>query len=98
MNELGKFLRRRSKEIGLTMSEVARRASKSRQTLHQMTMPSARLPHLQTIVDVARVLNVHPADLVAVLFDDASLRPRRHATGCRCGLGAMPVEGSDQIP
>lgn len=97
MNELGKFLRRRSKEIGLSMSDVARRANKSRQTLHQLTVPSARLPHLKTIADIARVINVHPADLVAVLFEDASLRPKGHAAGCRCGLAPAPEPGEQAV-
>lgn len=74
---LGRFLESRTTELGLTLSEVARRAAKSRQTLHALSQTHARLPELQTLIDLALVLGVHPLRLIHLVFEDVRL-PTKH--------------------
>lgn len=82
MNALGRYLRARAKERGLSMAELARSSGKSRQTLHTLSQEGARLPELQTLIDLALVLGVHPLRLIHLVFEDVKLpsgQARSHA-------------------
>jgi transcriptional regulator with XRE-family HTH domain len=74
---LGRFIGMRAEELGLSLSEVAKRAGKSRQTLHALSQAHARLPELQTLIDLALVLGVHPLRLIHLVFEDVKL-PTKH--------------------
>lgn len=82
MNALGRYLRARTKERGISMAELARRAGKSRQTIHALSQAGARLPELQTLIDLGLVLGVHPLRLIHLVFEDVKLtrsQERSHA-------------------
>lgn len=76
-NALGRFIRSRAKELGLSLAEVARRAHKSRQTLYALGVAGGRLPDLETLVEFALVLGVHPLRLIHLVFEDYHL-PVKH--------------------
>ncbi len=73
MNALGRYLRERCAQRGLSSSELARRAGKSRQTLLSIGTASGRLPAIETLVDLALVLDVHPLRLMQLVFEDMPL-------------------------
>ena len=70
MNALGRFLRSRTRELGISLSELARRSGKSRQTLHSLSVNGERLPEIETLIDLALSLDVHPMRLLHLVFDD----------------------------
>lgn len=71
MNDhLNSYLRRRAQTLGMTMSDVGRKAGLSRQTLYGLAQVPHKLPSLQTIVSLAQVLEVHPLKLLQALFED----------------------------
>lgn len=82
MNELrqtlGDYIRRRSRQLGLTRREVCRRARISPQTLYSLDEVPQKLPSLPTVVALADVLNVHPLRLLHLVFDEVGL-PREAA-------------------
>jgi transcriptional regulator with XRE-family HTH domain len=64
-------IRTRAQALGISSSEMCRRAKLSRQTLHNLTSGnSGKLPSLQTIVALARVLHIHPMRLLQLVFDE----------------------------
>jgi transcriptional regulator with XRE-family HTH domain len=69
--QLHLYLRQRSQSLGMTLSEVGRRAGLSRQTLYALSQAPQKLPALQTIVALAEVLDVHPLRLLQALFDES---------------------------
>ncbi len=73
MNTLGHFLRKRTRELGISLSELARRSGKSRQTLHSLSVKGERLPSIETLFDLALHLGVHPMRLLHLVFDDYQL-------------------------
>ena len=73
MNALGRFLRVRARDLGISMAELSRRAGKSRQTLHAISASAGRLPELATLIDLALVLDEHPLRLIHLVFDDYKL-------------------------
>jgi transcriptional regulator with XRE-family HTH domain len=78
MNALGLYLRERCAQRGLSMSELARRAGKSRQTLLTISTTTGRLPAMETLVELALVLELHPLRLVQLVFEDFAM-PKRHS-------------------
>lgn len=72
--QLHTYLRQRAQALGLSMSEVGRRAQLSRQTLYALGQVPNKLPTLQTIVNLAQVLEVHPLRLLQALFDEVPLK------------------------
>ncbi len=77
MNALGQYMRERCAQRGLTSSELARRAGKSRQTLLSISTAGGRLPAIETLVDLALVLEVHPLRLMQLVFEDMPLPTRQ---------------------
>jgi len=75
-NAIELFVRQRARELGLSLSEVCRRASISRQTLYELAQVPQRLPGLTTVVTLAEVLEVHPLRLLQMIFDDVPVRTR----------------------
>lgn len=68
-----KYIENRANELGLSLSEVCRRANISRQTLYSLTQ-GAKLPALKTIVGLAGVLEVHPLHLLQLVFDEVPMK------------------------
>lgn len=75
-NALGRYMRGKAKDLGLSMAEVARQSGKSRQTLHSIGEVGGRLPELETLIEIAVVLGVHPLRLIHLIFEDYHLPPR----------------------
>ena len=73
LNALGQYLRSRTSDLGITLTELAKRAGKSRQTLYALSEAGARLPEIETLIDLALVLQVHPLYLIHLVFDDYKL-------------------------
>lgn len=81
---LENYIRSRAIELGLSLSEVCRRASISRQTLYTLNQVSQKLPALQTIVSLADALHVHPLRLLQLVFDEVPIAQplkQRHKRG-----------------
>lgn len=66
---LDSYVRSRAKSLGLSTTELCRRAKLSRQTVHSLTQVGGKLPTLPTVVALARVLQVHPIRMLRLLFD-----------------------------
>lgn len=75
-NSIELFVRQRARELGVSLSEVCRRAGISRQTLYELAQVPQRLPALTTVVILADVLEVHPLRLLQMIFDDVPVRTR----------------------
>lgn len=77
---LGTYVRNRAKALGITQIELCRQAGISRQTLHSLTSDRQKLPTLQTLLVLAKALQVHPIRLLQLLCDDHPelIAPRRH--------------------
>jgi transcriptional regulator with XRE-family HTH domain len=67
------FVRERASAEKLSLADLARKAGKSRQTLYALAEVDEHLPELQTLVDVALVLGVHPLRLIHLVFEDHKL-------------------------
>jgi transcriptional regulator with XRE-family HTH domain len=76
MNALGRYLRVRSKEVGISLAELARRTGLSRQTVHAIGKQGGRLPEMETVVKIAVELGVHPLQLFHLVFEDYQLPAR----------------------
>lgn len=85
MNSLGLFLRRRASELGLSQVELAKRAGKSRATLYSLGQIGGRLPELETLIDIALALDVHPLRLIHLVFDDYPLPVRQERSHAERG-------------
>jgi DNA-binding phage protein len=70
---LDSYIRNRTNELGLNLTEVCRRAKISRQTLYTLNQVPHKLPALQTVVSLAEVLHVHPLRLLQLVFDELPL-------------------------
>lgn len=78
---LEEFIRRRSRELGRSLSEICRRAAISRQTLYEFWQYEKQYPSLQTVVALATTLEVHPLLLLRYLFAEAPVRDPLPITG-----------------
>lgn len=78
-------MRQRCAQLGLTLSDLCRRAAISRQTLYELARLPQKLPSLTTVVALAQVLDVHPMRLLQFVFDAVPIKPRhrRAAAGDR---------------
>jgi transcriptional regulator with XRE-family HTH domain len=72
---LDSYVRKRSQEIGLTSSELARKTGLSRQTLHSLLQVPDKMPSLQTLMCLADTLRIHPMRLVHLAFEGAAFAP-----------------------
>jgi transcriptional regulator with XRE-family HTH domain len=68
---LEEFIRRRARELGLSLADVCRRAGVGRQTLYELWRAEKQYPSLHTVAAVAAALDVHPLLLLRYLFADA---------------------------
>lgn len=89
-NSLNFFVRQRCAQLGLSMSELGRRADLSRQTLYELSRLPAKLPSLTTVVALAQVLEVHPMSLLQCVFEMVPVKPshRRAMAGDRSAFVA----------
>jgi transcriptional regulator with XRE-family HTH domain len=70
------FVRARARKLGLSLTELCRKSDISRQTLYALDDVPAVLPSMQTLVSLARVLEVHPLRLMHLMFDQTGLSPK----------------------
>jgi transcriptional regulator with XRE-family HTH domain len=73
---LDSYIRNRTNQLGLSLTEVCRRAGVSRQTLYSLNEVPHKLPALQTVVSLADVLRVHPLRLLQLVFDELPMTPQ----------------------
>jgi lambda repressor-like predicted transcriptional regulator len=76
MNALGRYMRKRTNELGFSMTELSRRTGLSRQTLHAIGSTGGRLPEMETVVRIALELAVHPVHLFHLVFEGYTLPPK----------------------
>ena len=68
VQSLAYLLRVRMREQGLSNSEVANRAGISRQTWYNLLNADIKEARFSTLLNVCKVLNIHPMDLMKVYF------------------------------
>ena len=94
-NALGRYLRSRLKERGISLSQLAKRTGLSRQTIHAAgSAGGRRLPNLETVIRIAIDLGVHPMQLMHLVLDDYNLPPRSslpHARRGDCSVFLLDV-------
>lgn len=67
---LGSYVRGRVKELGLSVTDVCKRAKLSRQTFYTLDGTGEKLPTLTTIIALADVLRVHPLRLFHLVLSN----------------------------
>ncbi|BAU57665.1 sensory box/GGDEF family protein [Halorhodospira halochloris] len=78
-SELECYIRRLARENGLSLAEVARRAGLSRQALYGIWQ-QGHYPSMGTILNLSRVLRVHPLSLLQQIFPASSTNPDSPST------------------
>lgn len=91
MNALCDFIRRRGREKGMSVSDICKSAGKSRQTFYAMSEPGTRLPDIETLLDFAVALDVHPMRLMQLVFEG------RQGPFCRRHERRLPRDASQFI-
>jgi Ig-like domain from next to BRCA1 gene len=91
MNPLGTYIRRRARQKGMSVSDVCKAAGRSRQTFYTLSEPRERLPDLETLVDFAVAIDVHPMRLVQLVFED------RQGMFCRRRERGSPLDASQFV-
>jgi transcriptional regulator with XRE-family HTH domain len=71
--ELAEFLHRRIRSLGLTKTEVARRAGLSRETLNKLLRGEVDHPGPPTLMQLARALQVAPLYLLRVAYGGTAI-------------------------
>ncbi len=71
---LAQFLRARMNERGLNNSQIATRAGISRQTWYNLLNAQIKEAKFSTLIQVCKVLEVHPMELMEVYFTDGEHR------------------------
>lgn len=66
---LDTYIRQRVQALDISLSELCREAGVSRQTLYDLADIPRKLPTLATLIQLARVLGVHPLRLLNLVFD-----------------------------
>ncbi len=84
------FVRQRSAQLGLSLTELCRRAGISRQTLYELERLPHKLPSLTTVIALAQVLDVHPMRLLQFVFELVPMKAthRRARAGDRSAFVA----------
>ena len=83
MSAFNKFVLQRSSALGISRTEVARRAGISRESLYKLLRGETSNPSIETLHGMAIALNVAPIYLLRTFFDDlrlgcATLLPTLH--------------------
>lgn len=68
MKPIDAFIRKRSRELDISLSRLCKLAKISRQTLYGFSKLDS-YPDLKTVVRLARALSVHPMILLQIIFD-----------------------------
>lgn len=71
--EFNGFVRRRMRELGISLREVARRAGLSRQALYKLLGGGTQRTHVDTVIALADALQVHPIILLRLVCHGKSL-------------------------
>ncbi|WP_404419694.1 NBR1-Ig-like domain-containing protein [Marinospirillum sp.] len=62
------YIRQRCRKLGISISSLCREAGISRQTLYQSWQIGEKYPSLNTLVNIAHVLKIHPLRLLQLMF------------------------------
>jgi transcriptional regulator with XRE-family HTH domain len=68
--DIEQYIRKRAKELGLSLSAVCKQAGISRQTLYGL---SDKHPSIATVVALSNALHIHPLKIFQLLFDGVVL-------------------------
>ncbi|WP_218149400.1 NBR1-Ig-like domain-containing protein [Marinospirillum celere] len=71
--DLETYIRQRARNLNISLSQLCREAGISRQTLYEAWSLSGKYPSLNTLVNIAYTLKVHPLRLLQLLFGDQEL-------------------------
>ncbi len=85
--KLGIYLRSLLKEKKMTVAELSRRTSLSRECIYKLLRGDVRQPELTTIVIISKALRVHPLQLLRQLFDGWEFRNNTTPTAKVSGDG-----------
>ncbi len=91
MNMLVAFIRQRARQKGLSVSDICKSAGRSRQTFYALSESRERLPDLETLIDFAIAIDVHPMRLVQLVFED------HHGAFCRRRERGLPSDVSQFV-
>lgn len=72
--DLSTLLQQRTRQLGITKSQLAKRSGISRQTLYKLLNAEIVEAKLSTIVKLSEALKLHPIDLLKLYFDGLKLR------------------------
>lgn len=64
MGDLGKYIRSRRQELGLTLRQVAERSGLSYQLISQIELGTKPNPTFNTVKALARALEIEPSQLL----------------------------------
>lgn len=93
-SDLEYYIRTLARERGLNIAEVARRAGMSRQALYGIWKPG-HYPSMGTIINLSRVLGVHPLSLLQQIFP-AGLEPENQDIQQQNGPSTTTKQGTDR--
>ncbi|MDD2335816.1 MAG: NBR1-Ig-like domain-containing protein [Geobacteraceae bacterium] len=68
-NDLADYIRQRANVLGITLTEVAKRAHLSRQAVYKVLDQQVTEVKLVTFIKLANALRVHPLDLIWKIFN-----------------------------
>ena len=89
------FIRARSRELGLSLTEVCKKAKISRETLYRLSEVPHRLPTLDTLIALADPLQVNPMQLTQLVFNEVPMSYKANKQPIR---GDKSVFVSETIP
>lgn len=92
---LEEFIRTRSRELGLSLTEVCKKANISRETLYKLSEVPHRLPTLDTLIALADPLQVNPMQLTQLVFNQVPMSYKATKQSLR---GDKSVFVSETIP
>jgi len=95
--EFADYFEKRIKELGLTRTEVAKRAGVSRQALNDLTTGKTGQAKVSTVVSIAQVLKVHPIHLFRLLLSRVEF-PKHTVTGAKYRGDAVGFIADVTIP
>ncbi|MEZ5449629.1 MAG: helix-turn-helix transcriptional regulator [Thiolinea sp.] len=75
--DVANFLKEKTRESGLSHTEIARRTGLSRQTRYKLLNGDIQEAKFSTLIKVSRALNVHPVELLSLYFSPHTLQQHK---------------------
>lgn len=77
VSDLSMVLQERKKELGISMSELSRRSSLSRQTLYNILDGEVSQARLTSLTSIANALELHPLEILRSFFKEADFPKKK---------------------